>query len=163
MMRVTVPHAGCTAVAPITRREEHVGSQRSVNQRSVKARWDGGLRAVVTAGEFELVVDEPESVRGGTNTGPQPTDVFLASIASCFTIAVAYVAAKRGVELSGLDVEVTGTYDGPRFSAIRVGVSTAAPRDDELAKLIRAAESVCYVTRTLARSPEIEFVSTSPA
>src|ERR1700754_2374687 len=95
-------------------------------ERTVTARWDGGLRAVVTAGEFEMVVDEPESVPGGTNKGPQPTEVFLASIASCFTIAMAYSAAKRGVELSGLHVATTGTYDGPRFSAIRVEVTTTA-------------------------------------
>jgi putative redox protein len=132
-------------------------------QRTVTARWDGDLRAVVTTGEFQMVVDEPESVPGGTNQGPQPTDVFLASIASCFTIAMAYSAAKRGVELSGLHVETTGTYDGPRFSAIRIAVTTTAPRGDELAKLMKAAERVCYVTRTLATSPEIEIVGNSPA
>jgi putative redox protein len=132
-------------------------------ERTVTARWDGGLRAVVTAGEFEMIVDEPESVPGGTNTGPQPTDVFLASIASCFTIAMAYSAAKRGIELSDLHVETTGTYDGPRFSAIRIAVTTTAPEGDELAKLIKAAERVCYVTRTLAASPDIEIVGRSPA
>ena len=132
-------------------------------QRTVTARWDGDLRAVVTTGEFQMVVDEPESVPGGTNQGPQPTDMFLASIASCFTIAMAYSAAKRGVELSGLHVETTGTYDGPRFSAIRIAVTTTAPRGDELAKLMKAAERVCYVTRTLATSPEIEIVGNSPA
>lgn len=132
-------------------------------QRTVTARWDGDLRAVVTAGEFEMVVDEPESVPGGTNQGPQPTDMFLASIASCFTIAMAYSAAKRGIALAGLHVETTGTYDGPRFSAIRVTVTTTAPQGDELAKLMTAAERVCYVTRTLATSPEIEIVGRNPA
>lgn len=132
-------------------------------ERTVTARWDGGLRAVVTAGEFEIVVDEPESVHGGTNKGPQPTEVFLASIASCFTIAMAYSAAKRGIELSGLHVATTGTYDGPRFSAIRVEVTTTAPQGEELAELITAAQRVCYVTRTLATSPDIEFVGRSPA
>jgi uncharacterized OsmC-like protein len=132
-------------------------------ERTVTARWDGGLRAVVTAGEFEMMVDEPESVPGGTNKGPQPTEVFLASIASCFTIAMAYSAAKRGIELSGLHVETTGTYEGPRFSAIRVEVTTTAPQGEELAELIAAAQRVCYVTRTLATSPDIEFVVRSPA
>jgi putative redox protein len=132
-------------------------------ERTVTARWDGGLRAVVTAGEFEMVVDEPESVPGGTNKGPQPTEVFLASIASCFTIALAYSAAKRGIELSGLHVQTTGTYDGPRFSAIRVEVTTTAPQGEELEELIAAAQRVCYVTRTLATSPDIEFVGRSPA
>lgn len=128
-------------------------------ERSVQARWDGGLRAVVQAGEFELVVDEPESVPGGTNKGPQPTELLLASVASCFTIALAYSAGKRGVELAELRVDATGTYDGPRFSAIRITVRAAQPLGAELERLVRAAERVCYVTRTLTGSPEIEVVT----
>ena len=77
------------------------------------ARWTGGLRAVVQAGEFELVADEPESVAGGTGTGPQPTELLLAAVASCFTLALAYSARKRDVALSDLHLDVTGTYDGP--------------------------------------------------
>lgn len=127
-------------------------------ERSVQARWDGGLRAVVTAGEFELIVDEPESVAGGTNKGPQPTEMFLASIASCFTISLAFSAAKRGIEMADVNVEAIGTYDGPRFSKITVKVSAASPKGEELAKLMKVAERVCYVTRTLATNPEIEFV-----
>ena len=46
-------------------------------QRIVSADWDGGWRAVVTAGEFELRVDEPPTVDGGTGTGPQPTELLL--------------------------------------------------------------------------------------
>jgi putative redox protein len=129
-------------------------------ERSVHARWDGGLRAVVDAGGFELVVDEPETVPGGTGTGPQPTEYLLAAVASCFTLALAYSARKRGVELAGdLYVDATGTYDGPRFSAIRITVRTSAPGGADLQKLIKAAERVCYVTRTLATSPTIEVVT----
>lgn len=126
--------------------------------RTVQARWDGGLRAVVQAGGFELTVDEPESA-GGTNRGPQPTDLLLASIASCFTLAIAYSAGKRGVELAGLDVVATGRYDGPRFSHFRIAVRAQRPEGPELARLVTAAERVCYVTNTLRRLPEIEIVS----
>ena len=126
-------------------------------QRSVSARWDGGWRAVVQAGDFELKVDEPPTVDGGTGTGPQPTELLLASVASCFTLALAHSARKRGVELRELSVDATGTYDGPRFSAIRVTVTAAAPPRAELARLIPAAQRVCYVTRTIAGSPELTF------
>lgn len=128
-------------------------------ERSVSARWDGGLRALVDAGGFPLVVDEPATVAGGTGTGPQPTEYLLAAVASCFTLALAHSAGKRGVELApDLRVVATGTYDGPRFSAIRISVSTSAPRGDDLERLIAAAERVCYVTRTLASSPELSVV-----
>jgi putative redox protein len=130
----------------------------TATHRSVSARWSGGLRAEVDAGGFTVVADEPESVPGGTGTGPQPTELMLASIASCFTIAMAYTAAKRGIGLEGLAVDVTGTYDGPRFKAFRIDVHTTAPTGDELTKLVEAAKRVCYVTRTLAEPPELEFV-----
>ncbi|QJY46114.1 OsmC family protein [Pseudonocardia broussonetiae] len=128
----------------------------SATERSVSARWAGGLRAEVDAGGFEVVSDEPESV-GGAGSGPQPTELLLASIASCFTIAVAWTAAKRKVELEGLAVDVTGTYDGPRFRAFRIEVHADSPAGPDLEKLVEAAKRVCYVTRTLAEPPEITF------
>lgn len=128
-------------------------------ERSVQARWEGGLKAVVNAGGFEVVADEPESV-GGTGSGPQPTELLLASIASCFTLALAYSARKRSIELGeDLTVDVTGTYDGPQFSGFRIEVSASAPTGVELEKLAESAKRVCYVTRTLANSPEITVVT----
>ncbi|MBW0117860.1 OsmC family protein [Pseudonocardia abyssalis] len=131
-------------------------------ERTVSSRWDGGLRAVVDAGGFELVVDEPESVEGGTGKGPQPTELLLASVASCMTLAMAYSARKREVELVGLDVVVTGTYDGPQFSALRITVTTESPTGEELDKLVASAERVCYVTRTLKLGPAITVVAGQP-
>jgi putative redox protein len=122
-------------------------------QRRVSARWDGGLRAVVDAGRFHLIVDEPESY-GGTDRGPQPTDVLLASVASCFAIAMAHVARKSGIELPDLRVVVTGTYDGPRFSEVAISLASTATRPT-MEQLIPEAQRVCYVTNTLHQPPEI--------
>jgi putative redox protein len=124
-----------------------------MEDRMVLARWEGGMRAVVGAGEFDIVVDEPESA-GGTNTGPQPTDLLLASVASCFALALAHVARRRGIELAGLRVQAAGTYDGPRFVRISVTIRSAtAPEILEL--LIPQAERVCYVSNTLRHQPEL--------
>ena len=122
-------------------------------QRRVSAKWDGGLRAVVDTGRFQLIVDEPES-SGGTDRGPQPTDLLLASVVSCFVIAMAYVADKFSAELPDLQVTATGTYDGPRFSAIAISLVSTAERA-LLEELIPQAQRVCYVTNTLREAPEI--------
>lgn len=129
-----------------------------MTERTVRSRWDGGLRAVVDAGGFELVVDEPESA-GGTGTGPQPTELLLASVASCMTLAMAWSARKRDVELTGLHVAVTGTYDGPQFSDLRIVVTADAPSGAALDALVASAERVCYVTRTLRLGPTITVVA----
>jgi putative redox protein len=131
----------------------------SVTERTVQASWTGGLRAVVRAGDFELVVDEPVSA-GGTGTGPQPTELLLASIASCFTLALAFSARKLGIELApDTRVEVTGQYQGPQFTSLRIVVHTSAPAGEDLGTLIKSAERVCYVTRTLRDSPKIEVAT----
>ena len=123
-------------------------------ERTVTARWLGDYRVDVTAGEFDLRVDAPASV-GGDDTGPQPTDLLLASVGSCFVLSLAWAAKKRGLVLESVAVSVTATYDGPRFSRIEIEVDL--PGDgDQVEALIAAAERVCYVTNTLKRTPEIE-------
>ena len=133
----------------------------SAEPRSVHARWDGGMRAVVQAGDFQIVVDEPHSA-GGTDTGPQPTDYLLASVASCFTLAMAHVAAKRGLGLPGLQVRVLGTYEGLEFAQIEVVVTVDGPLD-VVDQLIPHAERVCYVTNTLRRGPQVQIRSQAAA
>lgn len=123
-------------------------------ERTVTAVHEEGLRCRVRAGEFDLVVDEPESV-GGTDRGPQPTELFLASVASCFTLALAWSARKRGIEPSSVEVDTTGVYDGPRFSTVRIAARVGGLTADEVSTLVRAAERVCYVTNTLRTPPEI--------
>ena len=121
---------------------------------SVLARWEGGWRCRVTAGGFDLVVDEPESA-GGTGTGPMPTEYLLAAMASCYALALAWAAGKRGITLPDLAVTATGTYDGPRFSHLRFSVVSAAP-PEVIERLVEPALRACYVSNTIASSPPIE-------
>ncbi len=121
---------------------------------SVVARWEGGWRCCVTAGGFDLVVDEPES-SGGTGTGPMPTEYLLAAMASCYALALAWAAGKRGIDLPGLAVTATGTYDGPRFSRLQLSVESGAP-PDVVERLVEPALRACYVSNTIAESPPVE-------
>ena len=121
--------------------------------RSVNAEWLGGYQVDVAAGGFDLRVDEPAS-KGGGDTGPQPTDYLLAAVASCFVLALVYSARKRDVELPSVSVNVTGTYDGPRFADVAIEVVSPLP-DEQAERIIASAERVCYVTNTLRRPPTI--------
>ena len=122
-------------------------------ERTVRTRWDGGMRTVTQAGNFEVVVDEPET-SGGTDTGPQPTDLLLVSVSSCLALALAWVARKRGVDLLGLDVTAVGRYAGLKFDKISVTISSASPRS-VVEDLLPEAQRLCYVSNTLRHQPEL--------
>jgi uncharacterized OsmC-like protein len=124
-----------------------------VGTREVTASWRGGFRVDVDAGRFVLRVDEPEEV-GGSDTGPQPTDLLLSSIASCFALAVVWSARKHEVPLGEVSVAVTGTYDGLRFGDVHLDVVSDLPADAAAAVIV-SAQRVCYVTNTLRRPPSV--------
>lgn len=117
--------------------------------------WKGGYQCTVRARHFDVPTDEPSSV-GGDDTGPMPTEVFLASLASCFCMAVYHVARKRDIELSSLEVSVSGEYEGPRFRRLRVDVRPGDEIDD-LQQLLERAFAVCYVSNTLRNPPRLEI------
>ena len=121
---------------------------------SVEATWEGGYRCTVASRQFRIRIDEPES-SGGGDTGPQPSEVFLASLAGCFTLAMYHVAAKRNIELPDLTVTATGTYEGPGFARLAVEVNSGAPRE-VLESLVEPAKRVCYVSNTLRNVSDVE-------
>ena len=120
---------------------------------SATAVWRGGWRCDVQAGNFELVVDEPPSA-GGTGLGPMPTDLLLASLSSCYALALAWAARKRGFELPDLEVTATGTYQGQRFAALELTVTTSL-NVERLTPLLEPARRVCYVSNTFAHAPPV--------
>jgi putative redox protein len=121
---------------------------------SVVARWEGGWRCQVSAGGFDLVVDEPTGA-GGAGTGPMPTEYLLAAMASCYALALVWAAGKRGITLPGLTVTATGSYDGPRFSRLQLTAAADAPAE-VIEGLLQPALRVCYVSNTIAASPPIQ-------
>ena len=120
------------------------------------AYWEGGYRCRVPVRDFQVVADEP-SQYGGTDLGPMPTELFLASLATCFAMAVHHAFGKRDVELPDLSVRVEADYDGLRFGRIRVEVRSSHP-PEEIEAVMQRAISYCYVSNTLLKPPEMEFV-----
>jgi putative redox protein len=123
---------------------------------SVEAAWQGGYRCLVSARGHELQVDEPLGA-GGEDTGLQPSEVFLAALASCFTLALYHVARKRDITLADLCVTATGEYEGPKFARLCLEVTTTAPRE-VVEPLIERAKGVCYVSNTLRAVSDVDVV-----
>ena len=95
------------------------------------AEWAGGLAAEVGGRDHHLRVDEPPEF-GGEDTGPMPTELMVASIASCFCLAVAWAARKRRVTLDDLKVHVRAerAEGEPRHGAYDVWVESSTPAAD---------------------------------
>jgi putative redox protein len=115
-----------------------------------------GYQARVTVRGHELTVDEPAE-DGGKDTGPTPTELLLASVASCYTLSLRWAAKHRNLPLGDIKVVANGTYDGLKFGRIRLEVGGDLPAGEEEA-LLRDASRVCYVSNTLAGGVDLEVV-----
>jgi len=128
---------------------------------AVTATWLGGFQARVETRGHEIAVDEPAS-DGGEDRGMMPTDLLAASIASCFCLALAFTAGKRGRELPGLQVAVRRVRAGRelRYERFEIEARAEVP-EEELAVLIEPARRVCWVSNTLAHGMELSYGYTS--
>lgn len=120
------------------------------------ATWRGGYRADCEVRQFRMTVDETEEYGGG-DAGPMPTELLLASLASCFALAVAHAAMKRDLRLPDVTVCAESfRADGePRYN--RFVVEVRSSYGPGLERLVEAAKRYCFVSRTLLSGAGIEY------
>jgi putative redox protein len=127
----------------------------------VGATWLGGYESRVEARGHELVIDEPLT-SGGADHGMMPTEALCAALASCFCLALAHAAGKRGRELPGLRVVVRAERAGHELRYARFDVEAQAEvAAEELAELMDPARRFCWVSNTLAGGVELTYRYTS--
>lgn len=114
--------------------------------------WVDGARARTTARSFTIETDEPAPL-GGTDQHVDPMELILAAVGTCLQIGWTTQAAKRGLDLRSLKIDVTGDFDlrgylgidetvRPGFQGIRYDVTVDVDAtDDELAEIKAAAEA----------------------
>ena len=125
----------------------------------VSARWGGGYAVGVEARGHRIAVDEPAEA-GGEDGGMMPTEVFLASLASCFCLALAWRAVRDGIELPGLRVDGHAERAGRELRYDRIVLTaTADVPAEQLTSLVARAQRLCWVSNTLATPPAVEYRS----
>jgi putative redox protein len=120
----------------------------------VARRIDGFAHEVDVEGGHELIVDEPES-RGGTDTGPRPTQLLAASLAGCTAITVEMYAARKGWDVGRMEVTVEMGYEGPVPSSFDVFLSLPAELDEEQRRRLVTIASHCPVHKTIANQTRV--------
>lgn len=123
----------------------------------VEATWKKNYRVTVNARQFEIPVDEAPEF-SGEDTGMMPTELFLCSLASCFCLAIVYVANRRKITLKDLEVDVTGEKDGRKFLFSRciINVKSSIARSS-LEDLVDSAKRYCFITNTIRGDFPIEY------
>ena len=98
--------------------------------------------------------DEPVS-RGGTDSGPEPTELLLASLGACTVITLRMYARRKGWTLSAARAEVAFHEDDGRRS-IRMSVSCeGALGPEQRARLLQIAKA-CPVHKMLSGGVVVE-------
>jgi uncharacterized OsmC-like protein len=80
------------------------------NRSTIKEFYGAGQEDTSRAEAFTLDAGEP-AILLGTDTGPNPVEYLLHSLAACLTTALAYVAAARGVRLTEVESTLEGEMD----------------------------------------------------
>ncbi len=124
----------------------------------VRATWKRNYQVEVKAREFIVPIDEAHEFNGD-NTGMMPTELFLCSLASCFCLALVFVARKRRFEVKDMRVNVKGEKDlkNSIFSKLIVEIDSSLP-SETLQVIVPIARKYCFVSNTVSKSCPIEYV-----
>ncbi len=132
--------------------------EQSATAAAWTARWAGGMATdVETARGHRLRVDEPASV-GGDDSGPMPTELLAAALASCYCISVVWAMGKLRMPVEDVRVRVTPRRapGEPWYEAYDLDV-VVTPRSERVERAIELASRYCWVSNTLRRTPEIRY------
>lgn len=169
MSESAVQSAVSTMVARLEAEPERAGARYRA-----RAELSEGMRCDVRTAKHELVIDEPASI-AGTDAGPSPVEAVLAGLAACQAITYRVWAARLGVALDRIGVEVEGDIDlrgffgiddaaRPGFSALRLDVSLSGPEAPERYRaLAEAVDRHCPVLDMFSRPAPVTRNLVQPA
>ena len=131
-------------------------------------------KLAVSVRDFSFVIDEPANF-GGTDSGPNPVEYSLASLAGCLNVVIHMIAKERGVELRALQLTVKGELDPSRLMAQPTenragfqGVEVIAEIDSdssaaELDEILRLSAFRCPVSDNMSHTTPVAVRRASAA
>jgi len=117
--------------------------------RVIARRRKGFAHDVEIEGGHTVVVDEPVEA-GGADTGPSPTRLLAASLASCTAVTMEMYAARKGWEIGALEVEVDVEYESSTPTSFAVSLRLPRELSDEQRQRLIVIAAKCPVHKVLA-------------
>lgn len=94
----------------------------------------------VRSGKHSLVADEPAG-QGGQDTGPSPSDLLLAALASCTSITLRMYAERKSWAIEAIHVAVSSTRAADKTLSIeRVLTFAGSLSEEQKARLAEISE-----------------------
>lgn len=134
-----------------------------------RARLRPGLECEIEDGAWKFTVGMGEK-SGGNNAGPSPGTFGRGALASCLAIGYSMWAARLGVPLTALEVEVAADYDArgelgvsddvfPGYTQVRytVTVDSPAPEADVL-RVLDAGDKYSPYRDVFARANDVQRI-----
>jgi uncharacterized OsmC-like protein len=117
-----------------------------------------GLRFRADVGGHALTFDQPIDA-GGTDAGPSPTDVFVASLAGCVAYYVERFLERHEVDAQGLRVvtDFEMAKHPSRVAEIKIAIVVPAGLPDVLRAPLLAVAEHCTVHNSIVAAPQVRI------
>ena len=112
-----------------------------------------------------LTCDQPPA-DGGTDQGPTPTELFVASLAACVGFYARRFLARHDLEAAGLRVEGAFTIRPgrpARVAAITLRLLLPQPLEEHRRQALLAVVDHCTIHNSLRTPPEVRITLAEPA
>lgn len=114
----------------------------------------GRYQQVVTAGQHQLLADEPESL-GGSDAGPAPFDLVMSGLGACTSMTLRMYAERKGLPLERISVALSHDkvdIDGTNRDRISRQITLEGDLNDEQRQRLLEIANKCPVHRLLSQS-----------
>jgi putative redox protein len=120
----------------------------------VARRREGYAHDVEIEGGHTVRIDEPAAA-GGTDTGPSPTRLVAASLASCTAITMEMYAARKDWNVGQIEVDVDVEYRDASPVSFAVSLRLPSELSDEQRQRLLVIAGKCPVHKLLAGETEV--------
>lgn len=108
-----------------------------------------GLKTIITAGNHQLIVDEPKEL-GGTDEGINPHELLAASLATCTTITLRMYINHKNLPIDDIHVEVDLEVDKTnKTSTFNRKIWIHGHYDESVGKRLLAVANACPIHKIL--------------